>query len=263
LISLPSLHIEGLIYGSPFVELNKATYISSSTGYVAKIDYSGKGWLSGKKNSFTSSLYKEGEEKSPLYTVDGQWTDTFHFKEGKKEIETFDAKAAKTTPLTVAPIEEQDPYESRRAWHNVATSIEKGDMDATSQHKSKIENAQRELRKKEHAEGREWERRFFSKVDDKGNKPEDEALFEKLAKIVGMIGPLGPGIEADKTGGVWRFDSEKAKAAKPPFHDEEGLGLNNGLSRSTTNDSSSPVSWTTTANSHLSKSDASQSTKTN
>jgi hypothetical protein len=243
-MTLPSLHIEGLIYGSPFVELNKTTYIASSTGFVSKIDYSGKGWLSGKKNSFTASLYRDGEEKNPLYTVDGQWTDGFHVKEGRKEIESYNAKTAKTTPLTVAPIEEQDPYESRRAWHNVATSIGKGDMDATSQHKSTIENAQRELRKHEHSEGREWERVFFQRFDEKGDKPENEALFEKLAKMIGIHG--GPGIEADKTGGIWRFDSEKAKLAKPPFHDEEGLGVGLG---------SAPVSRTTTTSSHLSKTD--------
>lgn len=251
-MTLPSLHIEGLIYGSPFVELNKATYIASSTGFASKIDYSGKGWLSGKKNSFTASLYRDGEEKNPLYTVDGQWTDGFHVKEGKKEIEFYNAKDAKTTPLTVAPIEEQDPYESRRAWHNVATSIGKGDMDATSHHKSTIENAQRELRKREHSEGLDWERRFFQRFDEKGDKPEHEELFEKLAHMAGIYG--GVSIEADKTGGIWRFDPEKAKSAKPPFHDEEGVGLGLG---------SNPVSRTTTTSSHLSKTDSGHSTTKN
>ncbi len=51
LITLPSLHIEALLFGAPFVELNDKTYITSSSGYTAKIDYSGKGWISGKKNS--------------------------------------------------------------------------------------------------------------------------------------------------------------------------------------------------------------------
>lgn len=82
LITLPSLHIEGIVYGSPYVELNKSTTITSSTGYVAKIDYSGKGWVSGKKNSFVATLSKEGQ-KEVLYTVEGQWSDKFILKEGK------------------------------------------------------------------------------------------------------------------------------------------------------------------------------------
>lgn len=89
LITLPSLHIEGIVYGSPYVELNKNTTITSSTGFVATIDYSGKGWLSGKKNSFTATLSHEGS-KEVLYTIDGQWTDKFSIKEGKSKVEVGD-----------------------------------------------------------------------------------------------------------------------------------------------------------------------------
>lgn len=240
LITLPALHIESLIYGTPFVELNKYTHIVSSTGYVAKIDYSGRGWLSGKKNSFTASLWKDGEDsdKHPLYTADGSWTESFSIKDkDKKEIEYHDV-SHKPVPLTVAPIEKQDAWESRRAWANVARAIEKGDMDVVSYHKSIIENAQRELRKKEKSQGREWQRRFFTKIDQK------EPVFEKLAQqITGVTGWAG--IEEDKTGGIWRFDPEKAKEARPPFYEStEGLGLKDGES-----DGSAPTTRETTQSS--------------
>lgn len=232
-----------MIYGSPFVELNKYTHIASSTGYVAKIDYSGKGWLSGKKNTFTAALWKEGEgsDKHPLYTVDGQWNEGFTIRDGEgkhaKEIDYYDAKAAKMTPLTVAPIEEQDPYESRKAWGNVARSIEKGDMDATSHYKSRIEVAQRALRKKEQDDNREWVRAFFSQVSP--DSPE-EATFQKLVKMVSGINGW-QGVEPEKTAGVWRFNLEKAKNAQPPYHAEgvSGLGENE-------DGTSAPVSQTTT-----------------
>jgi hypothetical protein len=57
LITLPSLHIEGLITGSPYVELNKSTYIVSSSGYTSRIDYSGKGWVSGTRNSLSAVVF--------------------------------------------------------------------------------------------------------------------------------------------------------------------------------------------------------------
>ena len=203
LITLPSLHIEGLIYGNPFVELNKCTYISSSSGYVAKIDYSGKGWVSGKKNSFVATLYPANNEKEILYTIDGQWTDSFTIREGSKKhgaaIDSYSAKTSKITPLTVAPIEQQDPMESWKAWRTTKAAILKGDMDTTSTEKSKIENSQRELRRKEQAEGREWQRRYFSRL------PAADAAFDTLSK------PIGEKIELEKTGGVWRFDPEKYK----------------------------------------------------
>lgn len=222
LITLPNLHIESLIYGTPFVELEKSTKIASSSGYVAKIDYSGKGWLSGKKNTFTASLYKASEgEKKPLYTVDGQWSDTFTIKDARTKavVDRWVVKDNAVTPLTLAPLDQQDPYESRRAWADVADNIKKGDMDAVSGYKSRIENAQRELRRVEKAEGREWERRFFNCVDEK----DDDPLFQQVASTIDFASSL----EVDKTGGIWRFDPTRAAGAQSPYHKTggEGLGL--------------------------------------
>lgn len=199
LITLPNLHIEGLIFGAPFVELNDKTYITSSSGFTAKIDYSGKGWLSGKKNSFTATLYPTGKEKEIIYTARGQWNKSFDITEGKHSvIGTYDAEASPTTPLTVAPIEQQDPMESRRAWQKVAEGIAVGDMDITGAEKTKIEESQRALRRQEQAEGRTWERRYFSKV-------ESDDVLNQLAPAIGLLP------EADKTGGIWRFDEKKAQ----------------------------------------------------
>lgn len=187
-----------MIFGAPFVELNDKTYITSSSGFTAKIDYSGRGWVSGKKNSFTATLYPTGKESSILYTVTGQWNKTFEVREGKKGavIDQYDAEASKVTPLTIAPLEEQDPLESRRAWSKVAAAIAIGDMDITGIEKSKIENDQRALRAKEREDGTTWERRYFSNV-------ETDALLDSLAPKIDLL------VEADKTGGIWRFDEKK------------------------------------------------------
>ncbi|KAF8462990.1 hypothetical protein BDZ91DRAFT_661688 [Kalaharituber pfeilii] len=203
LITLPSLHIEGLVYGSPYVELNRSTLIQSSSGYLAKIDYSGKGWLSGKKNSFTATLVHDSNPSQVLYTVDGQWTGDFTIKDArtKKEIETYNAKTNKITPLTIAPIEKQGPLETRRAWAKVAAAIEKGDYETTGIEKSKIENEQRELRKKEKEAGIVWERRYFTRVDN-------DEKFSALAERAGVVA------EPEKTGGMWVFDQEKYHKVK-------------------------------------------------
>jgi hypothetical protein len=120
-------------------------------------------------------------------------------------VDTYDPAVKKTTALTVASIDEQDGFESRRAWKKVADAIVKGDMDTTSHEKSIIENRQRVMRKQEKDEGREWERRFFSKTD---NYP----VFKSLAA------KIGEDIRETSTNGVWVFDAEKASQAKPPFH---------------------------------------------
>jgi hypothetical protein len=209
LITLPALHIEGLIKGSPYVELNKCSYIVSSSGYTARVDYSGAGWVSGSKNSLSAVIFPHGKEKSKhdvLFTAEGSWTDKFVIKDAKKNVVVeFDAKNEAKSPLKVADIADQDPLESRRAWKKVADAIEKGDMNTTSVEKTKIEEHQRAIRKKEQAEGREWERTFFSKANSL-------PVFEKLIKEV----PYGS-LEKEQTGGIWVFDQAKASNAKPPF----------------------------------------------
>jgi hypothetical protein len=223
LITLPSLHIEGLIFGSPFIELEGSSYITSSTGYTAKIDYSGKGWLSGKKNSFTATLYPTGKEKDVLFNVSGQWTKNFEIHSGPTKhnnkdnlLETWDPAESRTSQLIVAPLEKQHPLESRRAWAKVADAIAQGDLDRVSQEKGKIENAQREMRAKEKAEGRTWQRRYFTARTDSADP---------------VLTSLGPAVslaldgDADKTGGLWRFDAAKADSAhNEPALSEEDAG---------------------------------------
>lgn len=219
LITLPSLHIEGLIFGAPFVELDGSSFISSSSGYTAKIDYSGKGWLSGKKNSVVATLYPTGKEKEVLYNVTGQWTKEFEIYEGpaKKNspttlVATYDAVATAQTDLKVVEVEKQYPLESRRAWAKVAKAIQAGDMDTVSIEKGKIEQAQRDLRNKERSEERSWERRYFSAVTT------DDLVLKELGEAAGV--PLNG--DQDKTGGIWRFDTEKfAKASAQKLSSEQ------------------------------------------
>jgi oxysterol-binding protein-related protein 9/10/11 len=220
LITLPNLHIEGLIFGAPFIELEGSSFITSSSGFTAKIDYSGKGWISGKKNSVTATLYPTGKEREVLYNVNGVWTKSFEVYSGPAKtnskstlVESYDATNHPTTKLTVAPIEQQHPLESRRAWAKVAAAVAKGDMDLVGAEKGKIERAQRELRAKEKEEGRTWERRYFSLVEP------PEPVLESLAPQVG----LAVDGDSDKTGGIWRFDAKKAELArnqKPLTSDE-------------------------------------------
>jgi hypothetical protein len=179
------------------VELDRSSYITSSSGYTAKIDYSGRGWLSGKKNSFNATLYQTKSPKTVLYTADGQWTGSFEIKDSsKKRVESFDPTKSSMSPLLVANIEDQGPLESRRAWQKVAESIKQGNMDVTQKEKSDIENAQRELRKKEKDGGTAWGRKYFKNQDS-------DDLVEKLAKAINEA------VEPEKTGGIWLWNGKK------------------------------------------------------
>lgn len=145
--------------------------------------------------------------------MDGQWTDEFTIKDAKKNvIDKFSPKATKTTPLIIADIEEQDEMESRRAWKKVADAINKGDTDTAGYEKSIIENQQREMRKKEKEEGREWQRRFFTRA-------EKHPIFEKLA------GKIGEQVNDPLTNGIWLFDADKASNSSPPFRENNAKDI--------------------------------------
>lgn len=95
-------------------------------------------------------------------------------------------------------------------------------MDTTSTEKSIIENRQRAMRKTEKEQGKEWERKFFTRI-------ESDPTFEKLVRcsipdvnsgslIISQAAKIGEQANKDATNGVWAFDKEKASSAKSPFH---------------------------------------------
>lgn len=192
-ITLPALHIEGLFYGAPYVELEGSTVIQSSSGYKVKIDYSGKGYFSGKKNSYKAKLFAPGGSSKPIYSFSGQWSGKSTIKDERTKSESifYDATEHHIVPLQIKDLEEQSAYESRKAWSKVAAAVAVMDYDTIHVEKSKIENEQRALRKQEKEEGREWTRRYFSFV-------EDSESLKKLATDAGLV--------PDKN--VWQFNRD-------------------------------------------------------
>jgi hypothetical protein len=199
---MPKIHVEGIMSGSLCPELSGTTYIRSSSGYTAKIDYLSKGWISGKRNSFVANLFHSDNEDNPLYVVEGPWNGEFSIKkcETQEVVENFDIDTIPRTPLQVAPLEHQHPLESRRAWQHVANAIHRGDIFVVGHEKTKIENGQREMRKREKAEGREFPRRYFSKVDE-------DPVAEKL--VGGMKGETSTRGEMGGHQGIWIWDEQK------------------------------------------------------
>ncbi|EGW33381.1 uncharacterized protein SPAPADRAFT_60733, partial [Spathaspora passalidarum NRRL Y-27907] len=154
LITLPPLHIEGLITAAPFVELEGKSYIQSSNGFFAVVEYTGRGWITGKKNTFKSRIFRDqfasSNKDNALVTIGGQWSGKSYIikgngNPGSKDELFYDAAASNAQHLTVKPIEEQHELESRRAWQKVAEAIRLADYNLIHQEKSKIENKQREL----------------------------------------------------------------------------------------------------------------------
>ncbi|SCW03376.1 LAFE_0G09054g1_1 [Lachancea fermentati] len=188
LITLPPLHIEGMLVASPFVELEGKAYIQSSTGLFCVVEFSGRGYFSGKKNSFKARIFKKAadsrDKEKALYTISGQWSGVSHISKGKSkrgEEVFYDASQIRAEHLLVKPIEKQHPLESRRAWEKVAAAIKSGDFDLIHNEKSALEEAQRDLRKAEEAKGINWQRRWFRDEDY------TKGLEDKFTKLASMF----------------------------------------------------------------------------
>ncbi|KAK8112480.1 oxysterol binding protein [Apiospora sp. TS-2023a] len=230
LITMPKVHVEGIMTFQIAPELSGVSYIHSSSGYVSRVEYASKGWLlKGKSNSFVATLAKTSAPSKPLYTLEGTWNKSYTIKKGdggksSKVTATVDLAGLRRTPLTIPPLAQQHPLESRRAWHAVATAIEANDILAVGREKSAIENAQRALRREEQADGRVWPRRFFREV----LISEDPVLARFADESTALE-------DADNEGMSWRFDEDKyrrtlqnaAEGVKSPTHTrfDSGIGM--------------------------------------
>ncbi|CAN3371724.1 hypothetical protein DIURU_002937 [Diutina rugosa] len=228
LITLPPLHIEGLLVASPFVELEGKSYIQCSNGMIAVIEYSGRGYVTGKKNTFKARIYPDvlssNKKEKALVTIGGQWSGKSYIAKGhsspsSKDELFYDANEISPEKLAVKPIEKQHPLESRKAWQKVAEAVKKGDFDLIHEEKSKIENEQRELRKEEAASGKPWQQRWFSLVDyDAADAPEDRFLtlcnFANLSAKNCPSGSLKGSKHDSGEAKHWRFVPSKWKEEK-------------------------------------------------
>jgi hypothetical protein len=138
LITLPRLRIEGLWYGSPYIELTDSSYIQSSSGWLSTIKYQGKGYFSGKSHTFKADLAPPVGSGSGFRasSFEGQWHTTS--TDTRTGVVFTDVRGPKEE-VTVRPVEEQDEWETRALWFKVAKGIRESDFEAAAKEKGRIE----------------------------------------------------------------------------------------------------------------------------
>ncbi|CZT22244.1 related to KES1 protein [Ramularia collo-cygni] len=211
-IPLPNIKVKGILTGSPYPELDGTYSIVSTSGYMAQVDFSGKSLLGigGKKNHLKAAVYGPDDHthKHPIYTAEGSWSEAFEFKDsGGKTLETYNVAAAQPAEFRTLPMDQQDPWESRKAWRGVIEAVQTGNMQGVADSKSALEKAQRELRKKPETSEETWQSLFFTK---ESGHAAAEALLEKI----------GQHLDAAKTCGVWRFQPDSLATLERPWRGE-------------------------------------------
>lgn len=213
LIPLPDVKVKGFFSGTLYPELSGIRRIISSTGLIPKVNFSGKGIFSGgTKNAFIATVatayHKDDDPKKKIYEVKGSWSDriTFFAATTGTVTETWDTNAP-TAPLQITEVSEQDPWETRKAWQHVLAPLRKGDLSTIIAAKSRLEEAQRAMRKKRNEGLQEPFKPLYFHSQDGGDK-----LFESLSQGTGWQ------LQLDRTKGVWKFDRQKADVIEKPCH---------------------------------------------
>lgn len=168
LITLPKLRIDGLWYGSPYIELTDTSYIVGG-GFLSTIEYKGKGYFTGKSHTFKATLSPlPGMGGSHLneHIIEGLWHEKSKFTKGPSNGNDFHdiASAHKEYAIVVGGEKDgsQGDFETRKLWDLVAKGIREGDYELASREKSRIENEQRQRRKDEAAAETKWELKHFN-----------------------------------------------------------------------------------------------------
>jgi len=198
-MTMPDLHLEGLLPPPPYPELDGKTFIAGNNGLTAEIEFFGRGWIRGKRNSFRAKLFHRDRPKDLLYRIEGQWQGGSFtiFDTSGNNLEDFNTGGLhEITPITVAPISEQLPLESRRVWQYVADGIIEGDLSKAARAKSELEEEQRALRLKETTTGEPWELSFFRTAGD----------WKEAERLLNSVGLK---MAKEETKGVWRWAGDQ------------------------------------------------------
>ncbi|KAI0043627.1 Oxysterol-binding protein [Auriscalpium vulgare] len=166
-ITMPNMYARGILFGKMVLELGDSCAANNQRhGYHADLEFKTKGFFSGTYNAIAGRV-KRGQ--TDVGEISGKWSALMEFKNTKtgEKRPLFDAykNGNNIAPKWVPPESEQEPYESRRLWKDLTHAIQARDMDAATEAKSAVENAQRELRTKRDESGKQHQSRFFQLQD--------------------------------------------------------------------------------------------------
>ena len=124
MITLPELHVRGILTGSTFVELTGETVIVCTNGLGAKLKFIPKPWFSGEYDAvegIVAELLSGNDEKRSIanstaslqhYTLKGRWSDTVRIKDlktGKESVLYSIAETTRDILPVAAPPEQAGP----------------------------------------------------------------------------------------------------------------------------------------------------------
>ncbi|KDE04328.1 hypothetical protein MVLG_05208 [Microbotryum lychnidis-dioicae p1A1 Lamole] len=181
-ITMPNMYARGILFGKMVLELGDTSIVKNEENDITcDVEFKTKGFFSGTYNAIAGKI--KGP-KGEIGEISGTWNEKMDIhRKGFKVKETlFDASTAKITQKVVAPEDKQSENESRRLWSKVTAAIKKSDLDAATDAKTVIEDAQREAVRRREEEGATFKPRFFELTGENEYRPIFKVPIDKSAK---------------------------------------------------------------------------------
>ncbi|KAJ6569525.1 hypothetical protein B0H19DRAFT_1350610 [Mycena capillaripes] len=166
-ITMPNMYARGILFGKMVQELgDTCTAKNEKNNLFADLEFKTKGFFSGTYNAISGRVRHNSTD---VGEVSGRWSHVMEFKNsktGKKHV-LFDAvkDGHKVAEKQVPPEDQQEANESRRLWRDLTRAIIAKDMEAATDAKTAVEDAQREQRRKLEESGGKHVPRFFELRD--------------------------------------------------------------------------------------------------
>lgn len=199
-ITMPNMYARGILFGKMVLELGDTCVAQNErNGIACDLEFKTKGFFSGTYNAIAGRVRRGNTD---VGEVSGKWSHVMDFKNSrtgeKRPLFDVGKEGQKVAPKWVAPEDEQEMYESRRLWSALTQAILLKDMEAATEAKSAVEDAQREMRRKLEESGDVHRTRFFElragRWEPKLTLPQDpqEAVVAVQEWIYGRVPSPAP-----------------------------------------------------------------------
>ncbi|KAJ2669030.1 Oxysterol-binding protein 4 [Coemansia spiralis] len=197
-LSLPNLNICSILSGKPFLEMSSTTFIRSSKGYTAEFQWHTKPMWYGEYHKFDGKIFRDSADvyapnassQDTIFTIKGKWvaeSQITNVKTGEQEV-FFDVNAQPSADISIKPVDEQSPLESRRVWQSVSEALTRADYDTASKEKTAIEEEQRALRKGRAEANVMWKPSMFVWIEDADDEDAVKGCYTYLYPAKDSIG---------------------------------------------------------------------------
>lgn len=175
-ISMPELHIRGLLNGQPFVEITGTIDVLCTNDWAARMRFIPKPWFSGSYDAMEGVIFNN-LSGSTIYDVWGNWKQVIYCEPHQPgrtfdDVDAlpekpdpsfvfFDATKSPASKPMVRPLDKQTDMESQRIWLFVTQALQSKEYKKAGDLKNAIEEVERSERKKRAEQNIEWQPKLF------------------------------------------------------------------------------------------------------